>query len=128
MPWDMRTWQDQLERLSSHHPDSWAPAIDVYETTAAYVVTAEVPGISRDQIDLALEESRLTIRGERADRAASSVLHFHQVERSYGSFTRTFEFADKIDIEKVTADLTHGVLTVTLPKMEPPPARRIQVR
>jgi len=128
MPWELRAWQERLERLSSHHPDAWTPAIDVYETDAAYVVTAEVPGVSRDQIDLALEESRLTIRGHRTDRhAAGDVLHFHQVERGYGSFSRTLEFADTIDVERVTADLTNGVLIVTLPKV-PPPGRRIHVK
>ena len=125
----MRAWQERLERLSSHHPDSWAPAIDVYETETSYVVTAEVPGVTREQIDLALEESRLTLRGQRSDRrAADGVLHFHQVERSYGSFARTFEFGQKIDIERVTADLSDGVLTVALPKVPPPAARRIQVK
>jgi HSP20 family protein len=129
MSWDMRAWQERLERLSSPHTDSWAPAIDVYETHAAYVVTAEVPGLSRDQIELALEESRLTLRGQRTGhRDVDDVLHFHQVERSHGSFARTFEFGDKIDVEGVTADLADGVLTITLPKVPPSPARRIQVK
>lgn len=127
MNWDLRAWQERLERLASPHPDSWAPAIDVYETAVAYVVTAEVPGVTREQIDLALEESRLTLRGQRTDRG-TGVLHFHQVERSHGSFARSFEFGQKIDVERVTADLANGVLTVTLPKVPPPPARRIQVK
>jgi HSP20 family protein len=129
MSWDMRAWQERLERLSSPHSDSWAPAIDVYETSATYVVTAEVPGLTRDQIELALEESRLTLRGQRTNRRdVEGVRHFHQVERSHGSFARTFEFGDKIDVEHVTADLADGVLTVTLPKIPPSPARRIQVK
>ena len=129
MPWDIRLWHERLERLSSHSPSTWAPSIDVYETASAFIVTAEVPGVARDQIDLALEESRLTLRGQRIDRhAAADVLHFHQVERGFGSFTRTFEFADKIDTERVTADLADGVLTITLPKVPPPPARRISVK
>jgi len=128
MSWDMRAWQERLERLASPHPDSWAPAIDVYETATAYVVTAEVPGVTREQIDLALEESRLTLRGQRTDRTTSGILHFHQVERSHGSFARSFEFGQKIDIERVAADLAEGVLTITLPKVPPPPARRIQVK
>ncbi|HEY7497403.1 MAG TPA: Hsp20/alpha crystallin family protein [Vicinamibacterales bacterium] len=129
MPWDTRAWQDRLELLSSHRADAWAPAIDVYETAAAYVVTAEVPGVARDQIDLALEDARLTLRGQRAARStASDVLHFHQVERSHGSFARTFEFADKIDVDRVSADLSEGVLTITLPKVPPPAPRRIAVK
>jgi len=80
--------------------------------------------------DLALEDSRLTIRGQRLDRPATAddVVHFHQVERGHGSFARTFEFASKIDIDAVEADLTNGVLTITLPKAVRPPARKIEVR
>ena len=129
MPWELRVLQQRLERLSNPHLDTWAPAIDVYETEASFVVTAEVPGLRRDQIDLTFEATRLTIRGERSDRgAAGDVLHFHQVERGFGSFVRTFEFADKIDVDRMTADLADGVLTITLPKVPPPPARKIHVQ
>jgi HSP20 family protein len=127
MPWDVRAWHERLERLSS--ATAWQPAIDVYETPAAYVVTAEVPGISRDEIELAFEESRLTIRGQRTDRRANMQgVHFHQIERSHGSFSRTFEFGDRIDIERVTADLKDGVLSILLPKAPPAPPRRIDVK
>ena len=127
---DLRAWQERLERLSTHHPDSWTPPIDVYETDDRYVIAAELPGLARDQIELALEDARLTIRGQRIDRTASSgdVIHFHQVERGHGAFARTFEFGSKIDTEAVSADLTNGVLTITLPKAAPLPARKIEVR
>jgi len=127
---DLQVWQERLERLSAHHPDSWTPPIDVYETDDRYVIAAELPGLAREQIELALENSRLTIRGQRIDRTASSgdVIHFHQVERGYGAFARTFEFGSTIDIEAVSADLTSGVLTITLPKAAAPPARKIEVR
>ena len=134
MPWDplrdLRVWQERLERLSAHHPDSWTPPIDVYETEDRYVIAAELPGLARDDIHLKIERSRLTIRGQRTDRAASGgeVLHFHQVERGHGAFTRSFEFAAMIDVEAVSADLANGVLTVTLPKIPEPPLRRIEVR
>jgi HSP20 family protein len=129
MPWELRVLQQRLERLSNPHLEAWAPAIDVYETEASFVVTAEVPGLSRNQIVLTFEATRLTIRGERSERAvAGDVLHFHQVERGFGSFVRTFEFADKIDVDRMTADLADGVLTITLPKVPPPPARKIQVQ
>jgi HSP20 family protein len=127
---DLRAWQERLDRLSAHHPDSWTPPIDVYETGDRYVIAAELPGLARDQIELALEDSRLIIRGQRIDRTASSgdVIHFHQVERGHGAFSRTFEFGSKIDTEAVSADLTNGVLTITLPKAAHPPARKIEVR
>jgi HSP20 family protein len=127
---DLRVWQERLERLSAQHPEAWTPPIDVYETTDRYVIAAELPGLAREHIELALEDSRLTIRGQRIDRTVSSgdVMHFHQVERGHGAFARTFEFGSKIDTDAVSADLTNGVLTVTLPKAAIPPARKIEVR
>jgi HSP20 family protein len=128
-PWrDLRGWQDRLERLSGGHVDSWAPPIDVFETAERYVIAAEVPGLSREQIELAMEDSRLTIRGQRTEAPPSPDAHYHQVERGHGAFSRTFEFADKIDPERITADLADGVLTVSLPKVTPPPARKIEVQ
>jgi HSP20 family protein len=134
MPWDpprdVRAWQERLERLAAHHADSWTPPIDVYETAESYVITAELPGLTREQVDLAVEDSRLTLRGRRSDRGEgrSDVTHYHQVERGHGAFTRTFEFAETIDAVHVSATLADGVLTVTLPKLATPPARRIEVR
>ena len=127
-PWrDLRAWQERLERLSAHRADSWAPPIDVYETADAFVVSAEVPGLARDQIELSMVDSRLVIRGRRLDRGAEGV-HYHQVERGHGAFSRTFEFTTQIDADQVTADLANGVLTITLPKLPAVPRRKIDVR
>jgi HSP20 family protein len=134
MPWDpfgeLRAWHDRLERLAAHHADSWTPAIDIYETADEYVVTAEVPGMVREQVTLELEESRLTLRGQRPDSGAEGggTVLYQQVERGHGAFQRTFEFADKVDVEAVAADLSAGVLTIVLPKRPPSPARKIDVR
>ena len=126
---DLRAWQQRLERLSSHQTDSWAPAIDVYETAEAYVVTAELPGLTREQIELAVDGSRLTLQGTRQARPGSGdAVHYHQVERGHGTFRRVFEFAEKIDGDLVSADLADGVLCVTIPKVPPPPPRKIEVR
>src|SRR5688572_5351243 len=125
-PWrDLRGWQERLERLTGHQGDAWAPPIDVYETADRYVIAAEVPGLTREQVELAMEDSRLTIRGRRTEAAPTGDVHYHQVERGHGAFARSFDFAERIDAERVTADLTDGVLTVSLPKVAPPPARKI---
>jgi HSP20 family protein len=131
MTWDpMRDLRALQERLASHRTDSWAPPIDVYETPAAYVITVEVPGLARDQIDLAVEHTRLTIRGRRPARVTggNESVQYHQVERGHGPFARTFEFAQTVNVEAVSADLAQGVLTVTLPKTPDAPARKIEVR
>lgn len=128
-PWrDLRGWHERLGRLAGHHADGWVPPIDVFETADRYVIAAELPGLDRNQIELAMEDSRLTIRGQRVGGPSGTDVHYHQVERGHGTFSRTFEFADKVDAERVSADLTDGVLTVTLPKVPPPPVRKIEVR
>lgn len=128
-PWrDLRGWHDRLERLAGQHAEGWAPPIDVFETPDRYVIAAELPGLDREQITLAMEDSRLTISGRRVEGPSGSDVHYHQVERGHGAFSRTFEFTDKIDADRITADLTDGVLTVTLPKVPPPPVRKIEVR
>jgi HSP20 family protein len=129
MAWDpLRDLQAWQERLASHHLEAWVPPIDVYETAELYVITAELPGLTREDIELALEDGRLTIRGQRSDPSASrSSVRYHQVERGRGPFARTFEFADRVDPSRVGAELANGVLTVTLPKMPESPARKIEV-
>jgi HSP20 family protein len=125
---EFRVWQQRLEHLVAQPGAAWTPAIDVYETHDKYVLSAELPGLVREQIELAVEENRLTIRGARpASIPDSGDRRYHQVERGYGSFSRTFEFNDAIASDRISADLHDGVLTVTLPKIPPPPARRIEV-
>lgn len=114
---DLRAWQERLERLAGQHATAWAPPIDVYETEDRYVITAEVPGVSRGEVDLAVHDNRLSIRGSRSGGVPESPSrHYHRVERGHGSFLRTFQFADPVDQDGITADLHDGVLTVTLPK------------
>jgi HSP20 family protein len=125
---DLRAWQERLERLAAQGGSAWDPPIDVYETASRYVITAEVPGLARDQIDLAVRDNRLSIKGVRpAAGPETPTRHYHQVERGHGSFLRTFEFVDAVDQDGITADLRDGVLTVTLPKVVHPP-RRIEVQ
>jgi HSP20 family protein len=123
---DLRAWQERLER-AAQRGSAWDPPMDVYETAGRYVVTAEVPGLSREQIDLAVQDNRLLIRGVRPSAAATPAQHYHQVERGHGSFERSFAFVDAVDQDGITADLRNGVLTITLPKMASAP-RRIDVQ
>ena len=88
---DLRAWQERLERLAAQHGHAWVPPIDVYETEDRYVVTAEVPGLERQEIDVAVQDNRLMIRGLRsAGTPEGANRHYHQVERGHGSFERTF--------------------------------------
>jgi HSP20 family protein len=127
-PWrDLRAWQERLERLSVPHAESWTPAVDIYETPERYVVSAELPGLRREEINLVMSDSRLTIRGERVESRPGDG-GYQQVERGHGPFSRTFEFADPIADDGVSAEFTDGILTIVLPKRPPEPGRTIDVR
>ena len=115
------------QRLDRYAPGltGWKPAVDILETADRYIVTAEVPGMSRAELDISVHEGRLTIAGERRERTQQCE-QFHRVERGHGSFSRTFNLPVPVDGGRVTADLRDGVLTVTCPKAADA-ARRIQV-
>jgi HSP20 family protein len=125
---DLRAWQERLERLARPQPEPWTPAIDVYETADSYVITIEVPGLAREQVELAVEDSRLVVRGRRREANRDEAVHYHLIERGHGAFARSFEFPQKVAVDDVKADLAEGVLTIVLPKAPPPASRRIEVR
>lgn len=97
-------------------PPAWAPAADVLETAEAYLVELDVPGLERQQIELHAERTNLVVRGERRAGWPTAPERFLRLERSYGSFHRTFAFEHPIDPERVTAELVEGVLAITCPK------------
>ncbi len=104
-----------------------SPAIDVNETDSAIVLTAELPGLGEDDVEIEIKDRRLTLRGQK------NITHddagdLHISERSYGSFTRTMTLPDTVDVESITAEFEKGVLQVNLPKTEPQdPSRKIKV-
>jgi HSP20 family protein len=116
------------QRLDRYAPAAagWTPAVDILETADRYIVTAEVPGMSRDELDIRVHDGRLTISGERRERITQCE-QYHRVERGHGSFSRTFHLPVPMDGERVTADLLDGVLTVTCPKAANGSSRRIEV-
>jgi HSP20 family protein len=122
---DLLAIQQRLDRYAPG-PTGWTPAVDILETTDQYIVIAEVPGMSRDELDIRVHEGRLTIAGERHQRTPQCE-QYHRIERGHGSFSRTFALPVAVDGDRVTADLRNGVLTVTCPKAGDASARRIQV-
>lgn len=123
---DLRVLQERANRQSNGWATDWTPAVDVYETPHCWVVFVEVAGVRREDIDIQCHENSLVIRGERPLREGSPDA-YHRVERAYGAFARRIEFADAIDRISVTAEFSDGLLTVTLPKLDRPETRRIEV-
>jgi HSP20 family protein len=122
---DLLALHDQIGQLVGTDAPGWTPPVDLYESASAFVLTAELPGLSREQIDIQAEGNRIVIRGERAAHDASCE-QYHRVERGHGRFSRTFVLADAIDVDQITADLKDGLLTLTLPKAGRA-ARRVDV-
>jgi HSP20 family protein len=122
---DLIRIQHGLERLASHGPQGWAPAVDLCETGDAFVFTAELPGLTRDQIRIDVHENRVTLQGRREARVSCE--QYHQVERGNGEFLRTFVLPHAVNPDAVSADLSDGVLTITVPKLPDEAPRRVVV-
>ena len=135
---DLRTLQEEVNRLFSTNltrafddegigRGAWAPSVDIYENKDQIVLEAELPGMNQDDFDLSIENNVITLRGERKFEKTEESDNYHRVERSYGSFTRSFTLPQTVSPEGATAEYSNGVLRVTLPKREETKARRIQV-
>lgn len=105
----------------------WTPAVDIYENNDFVVVKAELPGVEKDRISVEVKEGILTLRGERGFDKELKKESYHRIERSYGSFQRSFSLPVSVDQEKVTARFRDGVLEVQLPKKEQEKPKQIEV-
>lgn len=105
----------------------WTPAVDIYEKNDAVVVKAELPGVEKDQISVEVKDGILTLRGERKFERDVKEESFHRIERSYGTFLRSFSLPVSVDQEQVKATFRDGVLEVELPKKEQAKSKQIQV-
>jgi len=122
---DLLALHDQIGQLVGTDAPGWTPPVDLYENASSFVLTAELPGLNRDAIEIHAEGNRIVIRGERAVQEASCE-QYHRVERGHGRFSRTFVLAEAIDVDGITADLKDGLLTLTVPKASRTP-RRVDV-
>jgi HSP20 family protein len=126
---DLLALHEHLGQLVGADAPGWTPPVDLYETATDYVLSAELPGLTREQIDIHAEDSRIVIRGARTAAPGRDIPceQFHRVERGHGQFSRAFALPEPIDVDAVIADLKDGVLTVTMPKAAGRGTRRITV-
>jgi HSP20 family protein len=107
---------------------AWVPAVDIYSNGQhELVLKAELPDMKEDQFELTVEDNTLTLRGEKKLNTEIAEEHFHRIERSYGSFARSFALPPTVDAGKVNAEYRAGVLTVRLPLREEAKPRHIKV-
>ena len=134
---EFATLQDRVNRLFGNvylrdedvsGPSTWAPPVDIYETDGRdLVIKAEVPDLTREDIEVTVANDTLTLRGERKRPGDVKDEQFRRVERQYGTFSRSFSLPTTVDATRVSADYKNGVLTVTLPFREDAKPRTITV-
>ena len=107
--------------------NAWAPRADVVETDDAYALLLDLPGLSRDALDVQFNDGRLTVTGERSVDESHRDGRFHRVERSYGRFFRSFTLGSDVDPDAIEASFDDGVLHIRVPKTEARKPRRIDV-
>lgn len=136
---DLRSLQDEVNRLFSTNLSrvfgdegiargAWNPTVDIFENKDQIVIEAELPGMNREDFDLSFENNVITLRGERKFEKRDESDNYHRVERSYGSFTRSFTLPPTVSGEGISAEYRNGVLRVALPKREEVKARRIEIQ
>jgi HSP20 family protein len=106
---------------------SFVPAVDVYEDEHNLVLKMEVPGVDQNDIDISLENSTLTVRGERKFEQEEKEENFHRIERRYGSFSRSFSLPNTVDTDNVNANYDNGILKISLAKRAEAKPKQIKV-
>ncbi len=106
----------------------WAPRVDVEEFDDRLEITAEIPGMEKDNINIEVQEGILTIRGERKFENDKKEKNYHICERRYGTFARSFALPENVKEEDVEAEYKDGVLKLTVPKTEPVKPKEIKIK
>lgn len=135
---ELRRLQNEIDRVFEGYwpgrgngdetPAMWSPRVDVTETEDAYHVHLDVPGITKDEIEISFHDDTLTVSGERKADQQTESENFVRVERSFGRFFRSFTLPKSVQSENISASYKDGVLTVRVPKAEESKPRRIQVQ
>ena len=135
---EFATLQDRMNRLfrESYGPEgreesltstTFAPPVDVYEDEHKVTLKLEIPGVNQQDVDIRLENSTLTVRGERKFDKEEKEENFHRIERRYGSFTRSFTLPNTVNAEDVSANYENGILKIKLGKRAEAKPKQIKV-
>ena len=123
-----RLFNEAFDRTSGEgNLTAWAPPVDIYETEHELVVKADLPDVKPEDLDIRVENNILTIRGERKFEKQVNENNYLRVERSYGSFSRSFSLANTVNSEAIKADYQNGVLSLSIPKREEAKPKQIKV-
>jgi HSP20 family protein len=128
-PTSLRVFEDAVARMFNEPRGSrpWSPAVDIVETDNNLVIKADLPEVKLEDIEVRVENGTLTLKGERKFEKEEKTKGVHRIERSYGSFIRSFSLPDSFDTNNVNAEYKNGVLTITMPKKEAAKPRQVKV-
>jgi HSP20 family protein len=124
------SWRGSMRAAAPETTSLVMPAVDVVESEKSYEITAELPGMDEKNIEVKLGDGVLTIKGEKQESKEEKQKDYYRRERSYGAFERSFEVPDTVEIEKIEANFSKGVLKLLLPKKveAQKPAKKIEVK
>ena len=123
---DFTRLQSQLERVFDGVEEVFRPSVDVVEDAEKIVISADLPGVSQEELELKVDKDLLTLKGMRKlERPAGE--HYRRYERSAGAFERSFRLPPTVNVEKIEASMKEGVLRLTLPKKPEAQARQIKI-
>jgi HSP20 family protein len=138
---DLLNIQDEINRLMERFfsptlfeepemmtPTAWYPNVDIKETKDEFIVTAELPGMKKDDIHISYKDGILTLEGERKKETEEKDVNYHRVERVYGKFSRTFQLPALVNQDKINATYKDGILEIHLPKVEDAKPKEIEVK
>ncbi len=137
-PW--REMDDMLDRYSREvwrprgagqevlKSGDWSPRVDIAETDGEFVIKAEIPEVKKEDVKVNVDNGVLCISGERRQEKEEKTKKLHRVERSYGSFTRSFTLPDNVDETKIRASFKDGMLNLSLPKTKAPKPKALEVK
>jgi HSP20 family protein len=123
---DLLALQERFDHFADAGTSGWTPPVDLYETADRFVLTAELPGLTRDDIDIQYHDGTLILQGRRNEPPVPCE-QYHRVERGHGAFARRFALPSAAAADRITADFRDGVLTIVVPKSPAVIPRRIEV-
>ncbi len=106
----------------------WYPAVDIAESKDEFLIKVEIPGMSKDDLKIKLQENVLTVQGEKKQEKETKEQNYHRMERSYGSFCRSFRLTSPVKQDKIDANYKDGVLSISLPKAEEAKTKEIEIK
>lgn len=115
-------------RYPAGRDDAWTPRVDVRETEDSFEVNVELPGMKKEDIDIGLQEDRLTIKGQKDTQEETNNKKYYIRERVCGKFERSFTLPENVDKDKIEAKFTDGVLKLELPKTEVPQQEEVKIK